>query len=98
MVGIAAAIGVVAAGRDLALVVEQPIEHMRGFAGGRCDHLGVERCVSVGEVCVELDPGFIAVRALMLLASRPKPPARKNWPSEEEAEPPPNTAASGSRC
>jgi hypothetical protein len=29
MVGIAAAIGVVAAGRDLALVVEQPIEHMR---------------------------------------------------------------------
>ena len=35
MVGIAAAIGVVAAGRDLALVVEQPIEHMRGFAGGR---------------------------------------------------------------
>src|ERR1700751_1430983 len=34
----------------------------------------------------------------MLLASRPKPPARKNWPSEEEAEPQPNTAASGSRC
>jgi hypothetical protein len=32
---IAAAIGVVAAGRDLALVVEQPIEHMRDFAGGR---------------------------------------------------------------
>src|SRR5580692_3953251 len=26
----------------------------------------------------------------MLLASRPKPPARKNRPSEEEAEPPPN--------
>jgi len=32
MVGIAAAIGVVAAGRDRALVVEQPVEHMRGFA------------------------------------------------------------------
>src|SRR5690349_19928895 len=40
MVGIAAAIGVVAAGRDLALVVEQPIEHMHGFAGGCRDHLG----------------------------------------------------------
>ena len=46
MVGIAAAIGVVTAGRDLTLVVEQPIEHMRGFAGGRRDHLGVERRVS----------------------------------------------------
>jgi len=63
MVGIAAAIGVVAAGRDLALVVEQPVEHMRGFAGGCRDHLGVERRVSVGEVRVELDPGFIAVMA-----------------------------------
>jgi hypothetical protein len=45
------AIGVVAAGCDLALMVEQPVEHMRGFAGGRRDHLGVdgayrsERCV-----------------------------------------------------
>jgi len=64
MVGIAAAIGMVAAGRDLALVVEQPIEHMRGFAGGRRDHLGVERRVSVGEVRVELDPGLIAVMGI----------------------------------
>ncbi len=61
MVGIAAAIGVVATGRDLALVVEQPVEDMRGFAGGRRNHLGVERCVAVGEVRVELDSGFIAV-------------------------------------
>jgi hypothetical protein len=50
MIGIAAAIGVVAASRDLALVIEQPIEHMRGFAGGRRDHLDVERCIAVGEV------------------------------------------------
>ena len=64
MVGIAAAIGVVTAGRDLTLVVEQPIEHMRGFAGGRRDHLGVERRVSVGEVRVELDPGFSAVMGI----------------------------------
>ena len=27
-----------------------------------------------------------------------KPPARKNWPSEDDANPPPNIAASGSRC
>jgi hypothetical protein len=64
MVGIAAAIGVVTAGRDFALVVEQPIEHVRGFAGGRRDHLGVERRVSVEEVRVELDPGFIAVMGI----------------------------------
>ena len=64
MVGIAAAIGVVTAGQDLAPVVKQPIEHVRGFAGGRRDHLGVERRVSVGEVRVELDPGFIAVMGI----------------------------------
>ena len=41
---IAAAIGMVAAGHDLALLVEQPVEHIRGLAGGRRTHLGVERC------------------------------------------------------
>ena len=61
MVGIAAAIGVVAMGRDLTLVIEQAVEHMHGFAGGRCDHLGVERRVAVGEVGVELDARVIAV-------------------------------------
>src|SRR5260370_8961472 len=64
MVGIAAAIGMVAAGHDLALMVEQPVKDMRGFAGGRRNHLGVERCVAVGEVRVELDPGFIAVMSV----------------------------------
>src|SRR6516162_11337091 len=34
----------------------------------------------------------------MLLASRPKPPARKNWPSDDDAKPLPNIDASGSRC
>jgi hypothetical protein len=37
---------------------------MRGFAGGRRDHLGVERRVAVGEVRIELDPGFIAVMGI----------------------------------
>ena len=61
MVGIAAAIGVVAAGRDLALVIEQRVEHMQRLACRRRDHLGVERRVAVGEVGVELEPGLIAV-------------------------------------
>src|SRR5439155_26258622 len=64
MVGITAAIGMVAAGHDLALVVEQPVKDMRGFAGGRRNHLGGERGVAVGEVRVELDPGFIAVMSV----------------------------------
>ena len=61
MIGITAAIGVMASGRDVALVVEQPIKHMSGFARRRRDHLGVERCIAVREVRVELAPGFIAV-------------------------------------
>src|SRR6516162_4765927 len=86
MVGIAAAVGVVAAGRDLALVVEQPVEHMRGFAGGRRDHLGVERRVSVGEVRVELDPGFITVMGIDAAgfaaeAAGPKELAIRRYPS-----------------
>ena len=64
MIGIAAAIGVVAADRDLALVIEQPVEHMQRLAGGRRDHLGVERRVAVGEVRVELEPGLIAVMGI----------------------------------
>src|SRR3984893_7412970 len=59
MVGIAAAIGMVAAGHDLALVVEQPVKDMRGFAGGRRNHLGVGPCVAVGEVRVAIDRGLI---------------------------------------
>ena len=51
MVGIAATIGMVAAGHDLALVVEQPVKDMCGFAGGRRNHLGVERRVTE-ERCV----------------------------------------------
>ena len=61
MVGIAAAIGVVAARRDLALVIEQPVQDMQRLARRRRDHLGVERRVAVGEVRVELDAGLVAV-------------------------------------
>ena len=43
MVGIAAAIGVVAADRHLALVIEQRVQHMQRFAGGGCNQLGEER-------------------------------------------------------
>ena len=56
MVGIAAAVGVVATGRDLALMIEQRIEHMQRLARRRRDQLGVERRVAVGEMGVDLEP------------------------------------------
>src|SRR5215472_19087691 len=61
VVGIATTIGVVAMGRDLTLVIKQAVEHMHGFAGSRCNHLGVERRVAVGEMRVELDARVITV-------------------------------------
>jgi hypothetical protein len=59
--GITAAVGVVAADRNVALVIEQPVKDMQGFACGRCDHFRVERGIAIGEVRVEFAPGIIAV-------------------------------------
>ena len=47
MVGIAAAIGVVAARGDLALMIEQRIQHVQRLARRRRDQLGEERPVAV---------------------------------------------------
>jgi hypothetical protein len=54
VLGIAAAVGVVARGGGLAPVVEQAVEDVDGLARGRRDDLRVERGVAVGEVGVEL--------------------------------------------
>ena len=61
MVGIAAAIGVVPSRRDLALMVEQRVEHVQRLARRRRDQLGVERRVAVREVGVDLEAGSLAV-------------------------------------
>ena len=61
MVGIAAAVGVVAADRDLALVVEQRVQHMQRLARGRRDQLGEEWPIAAREVGVDLEPGPLAV-------------------------------------
>jgi len=50
MLGITAAIGVVAADDDLALVIEQSVKDMQGFARRRRDHFGVEWGIAIGEV------------------------------------------------
>jgi hypothetical protein len=98
VIGIPTTIRVVTMSRDVALVIEQPVENMQGFTCRRGNHLGVERGIAVREVGVELASWLIAVMGLRRAASRPNPPARKNWPSEEDATPLPKIAASGSRC
>ena len=61
MVGIAAAIGVVPPGRDLALMVEQRVQHVQRLARRRRDQLGVERPVAVRQVGVDLEARPLAV-------------------------------------
>src|SRR6202040_3654212 len=56
-----AAVGVVAADRDVALMIEQSVKDMQGFARRRRDHFRVERGIAIGEVRVEFASGVVAV-------------------------------------
>jgi hypothetical protein len=51
----------VAAHRDIALMIEQPVEDVQRVARRGCDHLGVEPRIAIGEMGVELAPGLVAV-------------------------------------
>ena len=64
VIGIAAAVGVVVADRDLALVIQEAIKDMQGLARRRRDNLGVERGEAVGEVRVELASRIVAVMGI----------------------------------
>jgi hypothetical protein len=64
VIGIAATVGVVAADRDLALVIQEAIKDMQGFARRRRDHLGVKRGEAVGEVGIELASPIVAVMGI----------------------------------
>src|SRR3954447_2057135 len=61
VLGIAAAVSVVTADCDIAVVVQQTVKDMQSFARRCRDHLGMERRVAVGEVRVELASGHVAV-------------------------------------
>ena len=91
MVGIAAAIGVVAARRNVALVIEQRVQHMQRLARRRRDQLGVERCVAVGEVGVDLEARLVAVMGVELRRhrGRSRRPGRTGRPTTKRM-PPPN--------
>jgi hypothetical protein len=54
-------IGVMAVAGHVCPMVEQRVEDVEGFAGGRRDNLGGERRVTVGKVGVEFDPRLVAV-------------------------------------
>ena len=61
MLGIAAAVGVVPLRYDVALVIEQRVEHMQRLARGCGDQLGVERSIAIREVGVDLEARPLAV-------------------------------------
>ena len=58
MIGIAAAIGVVPTYGDLALVIEQRVQHVQRLARRRRDQLGEERAVAVRKVGVDFEAGL----------------------------------------
>ncbi len=66
MIGIAAAIRVVAANCRLALVVNEGIQHMQRFAGRWRNQLGEIRTKPAREVRVKLEPGSQAVMGIAL--------------------------------
>ena len=61
MVGITTAIGVVPSRRDLALMIEQRVQHVQRLARRRRDQLRIERRVAIGEMGVDLEAGSLAV-------------------------------------
>src|SRR5262249_10162738 len=64
MFGITATVGVVAANHDVALVIQEAVEDMQGFARRRRDYLGVERGEAVREVGIELAARIVAVMGI----------------------------------
>ena len=64
VLGIAAAVSVVTTDRDIAVVVQQTVKDMQGFARRCRDHLGMERRIAIGEVGVELASGNVAVMGI----------------------------------
>src|SRR5208337_1226577 len=80
MVGIAAAVGMVATDRDVALMIEQRIEHMQRLARRCRDQLGEERPVAVGEMGVDLEPRLLAVMSIETAGGTAEPTGLEELP------------------
>ena len=61
MVGVAAAVRVVAEHGNIALVIEESVQHMQRLACGRRNQLGVEGRVAIRDVRVDLEPRLLAI-------------------------------------
>lgn len=61
MVAETARIRIVLANNEAAFMIEQSVQNMGRFAGGRRDHLGVIRPELVGYMGVELDAGILSI-------------------------------------
>ena len=57
----AAAVRVMNRDVEIGMVVEQPVDNMRGFTGGRRQKLGMERCEAVRDVGVDRDGRVAAI-------------------------------------
>jgi hypothetical protein len=80
MVGIAAAVGMVATDRDLALMIEQRIERMQRLARRCRNQLGEERPVAVGEMGVDLEPRLLAVMSIETAGGTAEPTGLEELP------------------
>jgi hypothetical protein len=61
VIGVAAAVGVVAARRHIALVIQEAVKDMQGLARRHRDHLSVERRKTVGKVRVEFASRVVVI-------------------------------------
>jgi hypothetical protein len=74
------AVGMVATDRDLALMIEQRIEHMQRLACRCRDQLGEERPVAVGEMGVDLEPRLLAVMSIETAGGTAEPTGLEELP------------------
>ena len=97
VVGEACCVGVVLFDPQVRLMIQQAVQHVGGIAHRGVDDLGVERCVLVGDVGVELHARLLAVFQVYLTGELPPPPVLKFWPSDDDVVPSPQYAAKGWR-
>lgn len=76
----AGGIGRVLADRDAALMVEQPVDDVRGLAGIGGDDLAVEGCEAVGDMGVEQHARLAAVTSVVVGARLAAPACAKELP------------------
>ena len=73
VVGIAATIGMVSPCGNLALMIEQRVQHVERLARRRRNQLGVEGAKAIRDVGVSLEAGFVTVVGIQIGGGTTKP-------------------------